>query len=433
MTPDGSMTRETIRQRQLDALRRLLVEIVPRNPFYGPILREAGLDGQISDLEQFTARMPFTRKELLVEDQRRHPPFGTNLTYPLDCYCRFNQTSATTGGSPLRWIDTAESWQWMVDNWKQVYQAAGVTRQDRLYFAFSFGPFLGFWTAFDAATQLGCLSIPGGGLSSLARLEAVRDNGVTVVLCTPTYAMRLAEVAAEERFDMRSLRVRRIVVAGEPGGSVPVVRERIERAWHGATLFDHYGMTEVGPVSCQCPDQAGSLVIVEPSFLAEVVDPAGARPVAPGEVGELVLTTLGRAASPLLRYRTGDLVRRPVEPAAGGERYGMVLNGGILGRTDDMVVVRGVNLYPAALDEVLRSFKDVAEYRVELHTRKAMTEIHLCVEPIDAGIDGRQLARSIEDGIRSHFHLRAPVSISPPGTLPRFEMKARRWVRLAES
>lgn len=432
MTSDGSMTRETIRQHQLDALRRLLAEIVPRNPFYGPVLREAGLDEHVADLEQFTARMPFTRKEILVEDQRRHPPFGTNLTYPLDFYCRFNQTSATTGGSPLRWIDTAESWQWMVDNWKQVYQAAGVTRQDRLYFAFSFGPFLGFWTAFDAATQLGCLSIPGGGLSSLARLEAVRDNGATVVLCTPTYAMRLAEVAAEERFDMRKLRVRRIVVAGEPGGSVHAVRERIEQCWHGATVFDHYGMTEVGPVSYQCPDQAGSLAVIESSFFAEVVDPAGAQPVAPGEVGELVLTTLGRAASPLLRYRTGDLVRRPVEPADGRERYRMVLEGGILGRTDDMVVVRGVNLYPAALDEVLRSFKEVAEYRVELHTRKAMTEIHLCVEPIHDGIDADRLTQSVEAKIHAQFHLRAPVTISPPGTLPRFEMKARRWVRLAD-
>jgi phenylacetate-CoA ligase len=428
MSPDG-FSHDAIRRQQLDALRCLLAEVAPRNPFYGPVLREAGLDERLANLEEFTARMPFTRKEMLVEDQRRHPPFGTNLTYPLDCYCRFNQTSATTGGSPLRWLDTQESWQWMVDNWKQVYQAAGVTRQDRLYFAFSFGPFLGFWTAFDAATQLGCLSIPGGGLSSLARLEAMRDNSATVLLSTPTYAMRLAEVAAAERFDIQSIRVRRILVAGEPGGSVPAVRERIERSWCGATVFDHYGMTEIGPVSHQYPGQACTLVVIESSYFAEIVDPTNGMPVLPGQVGELVLTTLGRAASPLLRYRTGDLVRQRVEPPGEHGRYGMVLEGGILGRTDDMVVVRGVNLYPAALDEVLRSFAEVAEYRVELHTSSAMTEIRLHVEPVHGGIDALRLARTIEAKVHSQFHLRAPVTISPPGTLPRFEMKARRWVR----
>jgi phenylacetate-CoA ligase len=373
--------------------------------------------------------MPFTRKESLVEDQRRHPPFGTNLTYPLDSYSRFNQTSATTGGSPLRWLDTAESWQWMVDNWKQVYRAC-VTRQDRLYFAFSFGPFLGFWTAFDAATQLGCLSIPGGGLSSTARLEAMRDNGATVLLCTPTYAMRLAEIAADERFDIQSLRIRRILVAGEAGGSLPAVRERIERGWPGAKVFDHHGMTEVGPVSHECPGEPCTLAVIDSSYLAEIVDPASGRPVPPGEIGELVLTTLGRAACPLLRYRTGDLVRQRVERAGEHSDYGMLLEGGILGRTDDMVVVRGMNLYPAALDEVLRSFQEVAEYRVELHTEKAMTEIRLRVEPIHDEIDGAQLVRTIQDRVHSQFHLRIPVTITSPGTLPRFEMKAQRWVRM---
>ncbi len=430
MVEVGVSDPEAIRWLQLDALRRLLGQIASRNPFYGPILREAGLDEQFADLDKYTANMPLTRKEMLIEDQRRHPPFGTNLTYPLECYCRFSQTSATTHGSPLRWLDTAESWQWMLDNWKQVYRAAGVTRQDRLYFAFSFGPFLGFWTAFDAATQLGCLSIPGGGLSSLGRLEAMRDNGVTVLVCTPTYAMRLAEVAAEERFDVRSLRVRLILVAGEPGGSVPAVRQRIEQNWHGAKVFDHHGMTEVGPVSYQFPEQACTLVVIESSYLAEIVDPATGRPVSPGQIGELVLTTLGRAASPLLRYSTGDLVRQRVDPADKHGHYGMALEGGILGRTDDMVVVRGVNLYPAALDEVLRSFAEVAEYRVELQTSSVMTEIHLQVEPVHDGIDGRRLARIIQAKVRSQFHLRAPVTISPPGTLPRFEMKAQRWVRV---
>ena len=361
-------SRDAIRRHQLEALRRLIREVATGNCFYAPIVRQAGLSESVADLDEFVARMPFTQKRMLAEDQRRNPPFGTNLTYPLAAYCRLNQTSATTHGSPLRWLDTPESWQWMLDNWKQVYWAAGVSSSDRLYFAFSFGPFLGFWTAFEAGSQIGCLTIPGGGLSSLARLEAMRDTGATVLLCTPTYAMRLAEVAAGENLDLSTLSVRKILVAGEPGGSVPAVREYIERSWSRAAIFDHHGMTEVGPVSYQCPEEPGTLVVMESSYLAEVVDPANGRPVQRGAIGELVLTTLGRIGSPLLRYRTGDLVREDVGMAARHGRQEMSLKGGILGRTDDMVLIRGVNVYPAALDEVLRSFTEVAEYRVELQT-----------------------------------------------------------------
>ena len=422
--------REAIRREQLALLRRLLGELVSSNPFYAPILREASLDERVADLDEFAAKMPLTKKAALIEDQRRHPPFGTNLTYPVQRYCRFNQTSATTHGSPLRWLDTVQSWQWMLENWKQVYRASGVTPRDRLYFAFSFGPFLGFWTAFDAATQLGALAIPGGGLSSLARLEAMRDNAATVLLCTPTYAMRLAEVAAAEGFDMAGLQIRRILVAGEPGGSIPAVRERIEGCWRGAAVFDHHGMTEVGPVSYQCPEEPGSLAIIEPSYLAEVVDPASGKKVPSGEVGELVLTTLGRTGSPLLRYSTGDLVREDTALAASHNISATVLRGGILGRTDDMILIRGMNVYPAALEQVLRSFPEVAEYRVELHSRRAMTEIHLRVEPVAGGIDGPALAKRIQARVRSQFNLRSRVTISPCGTLARFEMKARRWERV---
>jgi phenylacetate-CoA ligase len=431
-TPGGFADREAIRSSQLRALRRLLGEVALRNPFYGPVLREARLDGRLPDLDAFLARMPMTTKTVLAEDQQRHPPFGTNLTYPLESYCRFHQTSGSTRGAPLRWLDTPQSWQWMLENWKRVFRAAGVTAADRLYFAFSFGPFLGFWTAFDAAAQLGCLCIAGGGLGSTARLEGMRDNGATVLLSTPTYALRLAEVAAAEGFDLGRLGVRTILVAGEPGGSVPAVRERIERSWRGARLFDHYGMTEVGPVSYQCPESPGTLLVIEPAYLAEIVDPASGRPAVRGEIGELVLTTLGRVGSPLLRYRTGDLVREDLQIAEKYGRHETALSGGILGRTDDMLVVRGVNLYPAALDEVLRSFAEVAEYRVELHTHRAMTEICLQVEPIDGRVDGRALAHAIQAKVRARLHLRAPVTILPPGSLPRFEMKAQRWVRKDE-
>jgi acyl-CoA synthetase (AMP-forming)/AMP-acid ligase II len=152
----------------------------------------------------------------------------------------------------------------MVENWKEIYQAAGVSGGDRVYFAFSFGPFIGFWLAFDAAQQLGCLCIPGGGLSTAGRLRAIAENRATVLCCTPSYAAHLAETAARENFDLKATAVRLLIVAGEPGGSVPATRRRLEELWPGARIFDHHGMTETGPVSHECPCPAGHVAHSQP-------------------------------------------------------------------------------------------------------------------------------------------------------------------------
>src|SRR5262249_49358479 len=154
-----------------------------------------------------------------------------------------------------------------------------------------FGPFLGFWTAFEAAARAGLLCLPGGGLSSTARLRLLLDNAATAVFCTPTYALRLAEVAAHEGVDLRSSPVRSAVAAGERGGGIPATRRRIEEAW-GARLIDHYGMTEVGPVAVECPEAPGFLHVAEAHYLAEIIDPGTGQAVPPGVEGELVLTTL---------------------------------------------------------------------------------------------------------------------------------------------
>jgi len=424
--------REDVRQYQLAALQRLLAEVGARNPFWRERIHAAGLEAGCRGLDEFAQRMMPVTKHELIEDQRRSPPYGTNVTYPLAHYTRFNQTSATSGGAPLRWIDTPESWQWMVDNWKHVYRAADVTSTDHIYFAFSFGPFLGFWTAFDAATQLGCLSIPGGGLSSAARLAAMRDNHATILCCTPTYARRLAEVARKEPLDLAELNVRRIIVAGEPGGSVPAVRDAIHRDWPGAIVFDHHGMTEVGPVSYQCPREPGTLVVIESSYLAEVVDPSSLQPVPPGEVGELLLTTLGRLGAPLIRYRTGDLVRADRLTETRGGTCFMRLVGGILGRSDDMVVVRGVNVYPTAVADICAGFPEIAEYRVRIRLSDSLVQMQLDVEPAETVHDSRQLVERIAATLKSRLALTIPVTVQPPYTLPRFQMKARRWEFVSE-
>jgi phenylacetate-CoA ligase len=422
--------REDLERAQLVRLKALLAALIPANPFQTARLRAAGIDGDPSSLEEFKRTMPFTVKRELVEDQRFHSPYGSNLTYPLESYTRLCQTSATSGNAQLRWLDTRESWDWMLNCWRRILEIAGVTPLDRAFFASSFAPFLGFWTAFEAASILGCMCIPGGGLSTRARLRMILDNEVTLLCCTPTYALRMAEVALDEGIDLGASRVERILVAGEPGGSVPGVRARIESLWGGARVLDHHGMTEIGPVSYACPRVRDTLHILESDYIPEVVDPQTGASVAPGETGELVLTNLGRAGSPLLRYRTGDMVRlSPHQPCECGS-WELGLEGGILSRTDDMVIVRGVNLYPAAVEEIVRACNGIGEYRVEIDTRRALVEMRLRVEPLPTCAEPDGLARKLEAMMDKAFGLRIPVSVVPVGELPRFEMKARRWVRL---
>jgi phenylacetate-CoA ligase len=401
-------------------LRALLAVIQQSNPFYS-----AKLQGLTPDTDLLS--LPYTDKQELIDNQLAHPPFGTNLTYSLDRYTRFSQTSGTTTGTPMRWLDTPESWDWMIGNWVRVYQSAGVAAGDRIFFAFSFGPFLGFWVGFEAAARIGCLAIPGGGMRSAARLRAIAETSATVLCCTPTYAIRLAEVAAEENIDMAAVKVRTLIVAGEPGGSVAATHSYISKLWRGARVVDHHGMTEIGPVSYGCPRRPGVLHIVEDSYIAEVIDPASGRPVPRRATGELVLTNLGRVGSPLLRYRTNDLVRAAPEERCLCGATDLALEGGILGRTDDMLLVRGVNVYPSAVENILRGFEAVREYRVEIENRRTLPELSIQVEPTPGFAHDPNLKRRLEAALTNAFALRIPVSLVPEGSLPRFEMKARRW------
>jgi len=428
MAADAHPDRAAIESAQLEQLRALVAELFPANSFYARKLESVGVAFDVASLTDFSARFPFTNKSELVADQLAHPPFGTNLTYPLNRFTRYHQTSGTSG-MPLRWLDTPESWERMIECWTEIFQAANVGAGDRILFAFSFGPFIGFWLAFESAARLGSLCLPGGGMSSTARLRMLRENQANVLCCTPTYALRLAEVAAAEGIETSSLGVQTIIVAGEPGGSIPATRAKLESLWPGARLFDHHGMTEVGPVTFECPKQPGVLHVIESAYYAEVVDPATGKPAASGE---LVLTTLGRVGSPLLRYRTGDLVKlapwylKTETPCACG-RYNQSLIGGILGRVDDMIVVRGVNVYPSAVEEIIRRFSEVAEYCVHVSGAAALVELRVEIEPADVCRDGTDLAAQVQRALETAFSLRVPVAAVASGALPRFEMKARRW------
>jgi phenylacetate-CoA ligase len=423
--PRDDIGRAELTRLQGERLAALLREVLPHNRFYARKFAEAGVDVASLASSAHVARLPFTTKAELLEDQARHPPYGEVLTYPPERYSRLHQTSGTAG-RPLRWLDTPESWSRLLDCWLTMFKIAGVTAADRLFFPFSFGPFLGFWTAFEAASRLDCLCLPGGGMSSKARLRFLLDNEATVVLCTPTYALRLAEVAAAEGIDLPGSSVRKVIVAGEPGGSIPATRARIEAAWR-ARLLDHTGMTEAGPLGIECLEQPGGLHLLETECLAEVIDPESGRPVSAGTPGELVLTTFDRPGSPLIRYRTGDLVCADPRPCPCGRAL-LRLDGGIRGRVDDMIVLRGNNLHPGALQTILHRFGEVAEYRLEVDQTGTLPVLRVEVEP-HPGAAGAALAARVDQAIRDELLFRAEVRLVPPGSLPRFDMKARRLVR----
>jgi len=413
-----ALPRELLRGHQWQRFTAMARELLASNPFVAAKWRGAGMCA-IEDLASWDdfARLPFTRKSEFASDQVANPPFGTNLTYPIERYVRVHQTSGTTG-TPIRWLDTQTSWDWWARCWAMVLAGAGTTPADRVYFPFSFGLFVGFWGGFEGARAIGALTIPGGGLDSPTRLAMMDALGATVLVCTPSYALHLLQVARERGIDLARSRVRATIHAGEPGAAIPAVRARIESGW-GARTYDHAGMTEVGPYGYECVAQAG-LHLNEAEFIVEVVDPITGDPATEGE---LVLTNLGRWCSPAIRYRTGDRVRWTDAPCPCGRTFAR-LEGGIAGRLDDMLIVRGINVFPAAIEGIVRRFPEVDEFQVEVYRDGELDEVCVLLEaPNDT------VVRTVREALRAGLGIRLEARAVPPGSLPRFELKARRVVR----
>ena len=409
---------DPLRDHQWRRFRAMAAPLLATNRFVACKWREAGITS-VDDLRGWDdfRRLPLTRKAELVDDQAANPPFGTNLTFPLERYVRVHQTSGTSG-APIRWLDTQESWEWWARCWGFVLRGAGVEPADRVFFPFSFGLFIGFWAGFEGARALGALAIPGGGQDSPTRLASMEALGATVLVCTPSYALHLAEVARERSVDLERLPVRITVHAGEPGAGIPAVRARIEGAW-GARTYDHGGMTEMGAYGYECSERGG-LHVNESEFIAEVIDPLTA---APARDGELVLTNLGRVGSPAIRYRTGDHVRLADRPCPCGRTF-VRLEGGILGRLDDMLIVRGVNVFPAAIEGVVRRFPAIDEFQIEVFRAGELDEVRVLVEIGDAAGAAR-----LQAALRATLGIRFEVTPVPLRSLPRHELKARRVVR----
>jgi phenylacetate-CoA ligase len=398
---------------RLERLNALLALVARGNAFQ----RERFGVSRLAHLDEL-ARLPLTHKDDLLADQAAHPPFGTNLTYELERYTHLHQTSGTTGAT-LRVLDTPEDWAWWTRGLAHVLHAAGIGAGDRVMLAYSFGPYIPFWATYAGVGAIGAMVIPLGGMDSVQRLQTVREYRATALACTPSYALHLAHVANRHGLTDALSSVERIMCTGEPGASLPAVRDRIESEW-GARCFDHAGLSEVGPFAYPCA-AAGGLHLDEDEFICELLDPHDGEPVAAGAQGELVVTALGRVGFPVIRYATGDVVDHRAEPCPAGHP-GRWLPGGILGRTDDMVVIRGMNVFPSAIEQILRESQGVGEFRITFYTDpRAMDEIKIEVElsqPLEA--------RAIQARMRQRLGLRVRLVPVRPGILPQQLGKARR-------
>jgi phenylacetate-CoA ligase len=426
-----TLPREALRALQLMKLQRLSAWAYATSEFHKRRWDAAGFHpGQLHTLDDLQ-RIPFMTRADWMNAQAEGPPFGSLLTVTSDHAVRYHTTSGTTGRTPLRVLDGMKDWEWIAEMWAYGLWGFGLRPADIVLFAFSYGTFIGFWGAHYACEKIGCLVLSTGGATTESRVRSIIEMGVTTVCSTPTYALRMWQAAAEMGVDLaRDSKVDKVIVSGEPAGSIPAVKRQLESAW-GAKVGDTAGMTEIGSIMIfECRRQPGGTHIIEDHFIEETLEYGGDRPVPYGERAERVVTSFGRGFIPLIRYRTNDLVVKVPHSACGCGRTGDIYQGGIQGRWDDMKLVRGTNVYPRAVESIVRECAAVDEFQILL-TREGVTdEIGVLVELKPGREDHWQdlRARLHVDLADAHEGLRFRVELVPAGSLPRFELKAKRLV-----
>jgi phenylacetate-CoA ligase len=423
-----TMPREQIEALQVRKLQNLVEWADAKVPWQAKRLRDAGVTPDSIQTLDDVRRIPYLTRDEWMDAQLEDPPFGSILAAPKDAAIRYHMTSGTTGRTPLRVLDGLKDWEWIAEMWCYALWGFGVRPADTLFVAFGYATFIGFWGLHYAGEKLGCLTLPGGAMTTDVRVKTLADMDATVVASTPTYALRMAQEAKAMGIDLAGGPVRRLILSGEPAGSIPATKHLIEELW-GAKAADTAGMTELGTIMIfECDRQPGGTHIIEDNYLEEVVDPETDRPVGYGELGERVVTSFGRGFIPLLRYRTRDLVIRvPASTCSCGRTWDLY-EGGIRGRVDDMKLVRGTNVYPRAIEAIVREFPAVDEFQIHLFTADGIRdEIEVLVEIPDPDADSARvlsdLGRSLAD---AHEGLRFGVRQVEDGTLPRFELKAKR-------
>ena len=427
-----TLPREELRALQLLKLRRLCEWAYANSPFHQRKFDAAGFKPeQLKNLDDIR-RIPFMTREEWMESLIEKPMFGDLLaTDPINAI-RYHLTSGTSGRTPIRVLDSMKDWDWISEMWCYGLWGFGIRPEDTVYFAFGYGSFIGFWGAHYACEKMGALVIPGGAQTSENRIKQIIEMGATTVCSTPTYALHLWQKATEMGIDLaKEGNVNKLICSGEPAGSIPAVKRQLEEAW-GAKCGDTAGMTEVGTIMIfECSHQPGGTHIIEDHFIEEVLDPASDEPVGYSELGERVVTSFGRGFIPVIRYRTKDMVMKvPASTCTCGRTWDLY-NGGIRGRWDDMRLIRGTNVYPRAVEAIVREYSAIDEFQIYIWRKDDLQDeitINLEIKP---GYDaewpelGEQLAKDLAS---AHEGLRFNIQRMDHGYLPRFELKARRLV-----
>ncbi len=419
-----TMPRNVLREHQLKLLRDTVALACERSPFYQRSLKEAGLGPDDLTCLEDLAKFPFIDKKILRERQEAAPPYGDLVCVPAEEMVYLSASSGSTGvptASPFTWADFT-AWQ----NYEaRLFWSSGMRPHDVYCHALQFTLFVG-GPDVVGAMKLGALCIWAGTVPSERLLAIFRTWRPTVTWTTPSYAWYLGETARSQGIDpARDLAVRKIFVAGEPGGSIAETRQRIEELW-GADLYDYYGLSDIfGACAGMCEAKDG-LHWAEDHILTEVLDPATGAAVPEGERGELVLTSLQKKARPLIRFRTGDIVSVTTEPCRCGRTH--LRLAGVHGRLDDMLIIRGVNVFPSDIETVVRKNPDLTgEYRLVVTEEKHLAVLTVEVEHsegLQGGLEG--LADQVCREIYGVLGFRPRVRVLPPGTIERATHKAKR-------
>jgi phenylacetate-CoA ligase len=423
-----TMPREEIEALQTRKLRNLVTWADTNVPWQSKRLRDAGVTADSIESLDDIRRIPLMTRDDWMAGQLESPPYGTNVAAPVEAAIRYHMTSGTTGRTPIRVLDSMKDWEWIDEMWCYGLWGFGVRPTDTLFVAFGYSTFIGFWGLHYAGEKIGCLTLPGGAMTTDQRVKQIVDMGATVVASTPTYALRMAQEAKQLGIDLAAGPVQRLILSGEPAGSIPATKKLIEEEW-GAKAGDTAGMTELGTIMMfECADQPGGTHVIEDSYIEEVLDPESDQPVGYGEMGERVVTSFGRGFIPVLRYRTRDfVVKVPGSTCTCGRTWDLY-EGGIRGRVDDMKLVRGTNVYPRAVEALIREHPEIDEFQIHLFTEEGRRdEIEVLVEVPDASVDADALCRALAKELAdAHEALRFDVRRVDNGTLPRFELKAKR-------
>jgi len=419
---------EKLQGLQVKKFKRIFEWAYNNSPFYKKLYQDAGMEpGDIKSYEDIK-KVPKIDKGMLRDVQSRPPfPYGDMLAVPLTEVTEFRQTSGTTG-TPVYQADTWQDWEWWAESWAYILYSQGYRNTDRIFIPFGYNIFVAFWAGHYAAEKVGCEVVPGGVLDTEARIMKMKELKCNGFMATPTYVLGMADTARKIGIDPKSIGIQKITCAGEPGASIPTTKARIEEAW-GAKVYDHIGATEIGAWSYMCVDQPPGLHVNEALFLVEIEDlDTGEIITQPGKNGKMIITAFDRMAKPCIRFDSKDVIRWADYTCTCGRTF-RIIDGGVVGRSDDITKVKGVLLAPTAIEEVVRSFKELSdEYEVAVTKKGDIDDILLKIE-IKQGLEGEKdsILNRLKDELRVKTNLGYKIEVHPFGSLPRYEVKAKRF------